>query len=138
MTHVLDLPSSDAAAAELQSALQKPARLFSPTICSTISQNHPTSPALRSIEILQDRLLSNPRSFDATANLSINHVTSARSVKMAFTASDICKIIFAIILPPLGVFLERGCDSDLFINILLTILGYIPGIVHALYIICKY
>lgn len=37
--------------------------------------------------------------------------------------SDICKIIFAIILPPLGVFLERGCGADLLINILLTILG---------------
>ncbi|KAI6028775.1 hypothetical protein F5J12DRAFT_395083 [Pisolithus orientalis] len=32
---------------------------------------------------------------------------------MAFTASDICKIIFAFILPPLGVFLERGCGADL-------------------------
>jgi hypothetical protein len=32
-------------------------------------------------------------------------------------------MIFAVVLPPLGVFLERGCDSDLLINILLTILG---------------
>jgi uncharacterized membrane protein YqaE (UPF0057 family) len=45
---------------------------------------------------------------------------------MALTASDLCKIIFAIFLPPLGVFLERGCNADFFINILLTILGYIP------------
>ncbi|KAI9468083.1 MAG: plasma membrane proteolipid 3 [Benjaminiella poitrasii] len=57
---------------------------------------------------------------------------------MAFTASDICKIIFAIVLPPLGVFLERGCTCDLLINIALTCLGYIPGIIHALYIILKY
>ncbi|KAL1892176.1 plasma membrane proteolipid Pmp3 [Ceratocystis pirilliformis] len=57
---------------------------------------------------------------------------------MPFTASDICKIILAIILPPIGVFLERGCGADLCINILLTILGYIPGIIHALYIILKY
>jgi uncharacterized membrane protein YqaE (UPF0057 family) len=49
-------------------------------------------------------------------------------------SSDICKIILAIILPPLGVFLERGCGPDLLINILLTILGYIPGIIHALYV----
>ncbi|KJA27549.1 hypothetical protein HYPSUDRAFT_198281 [Hypholoma sublateritium FD-334 SS-4] len=49
---------------------------------------------------------------------------------MAFTTSDICKIILAIFLPPLGVFLERGCGADFFINILLTILGYIPGIIH--------
>jgi uncharacterized membrane protein YqaE (UPF0057 family) len=37
--------------------------------------------------------------------------------------SDICKILLAIILPPVGVFLERGCGADFFINILLTILG---------------
>jgi uncharacterized membrane protein YqaE (UPF0057 family) len=48
--------------------------------------------------------------------------------------SDIVKIIIAILLPPLGVFLERGCGADLLINILLTILGYIPGIIHALYV----
>ncbi|KAF9453227.1 UPF0057-domain-containing protein [Macrolepiota fuliginosa MF-IS2] len=60
------------------------------------------------------------------------------SLQMAFTVSDICKIILAVIFPPLGVFLERGCAADLLINILLTILGYIPGIIHALYIILKY
>jgi uncharacterized membrane protein YqaE (UPF0057 family) len=48
--------------------------------------------------------------------------------------SDICKIIFAIILPPLGVFLERGCGADFLINILLTILGWIPGVIHAMYV----
>ncbi|CAG8032519.1 unnamed protein product [Penicillium olsonii] len=53
---------------------------------------------------------------------------------MPFTASDVCKIIFAIILPPLGVFLERGCGADLLINICLTILGWIPGIIHAMYV----
>ncbi|KAI0093590.1 hypothetical protein BDY19DRAFT_881364 [Irpex rosettiformis] len=62
---------------------------------------------------------------------------------MPFTGSDICKVRFlvsslAIILPPVGVFLERGCGADFLINILLTILGYIPGIIHALYIILKY
>lgn len=57
---------------------------------------------------------------------------------MPFTASDVCKIILAVILPPLGVFLERGCSGSFFLNILLTILGYFPGIIHALYIILKY
>ncbi|KAG4092205.1 UPF0057-domain-containing protein [Neocallimastix lanati (nom. inval.)] len=57
---------------------------------------------------------------------------------MPFTCSDIFKIIFAIILPPLGVFLERGIGMDLIINIILTIIGFVPGIIHALYIICKY
>lgn len=48
---------------------------------------------------------------------------------------DIIKIIIAIILPPLGVFLETGCSGALLINILLTILGYLPGIIHAVWII---
>lgn len=54
---------------------------------------------------------------------------------MPFTGSDIFKIILAIILPPVGVFLERGCGADFCINVLLTILGYIPGIIHALYVL---
>lgn len=57
---------------------------------------------------------------------------------MALTCTDIFKLFFAIILPPLGVFTERGCSSSLFINIILTILGYIPGIIHAVYVIMKY
>lgn len=46
---------------------------------------------------------------------------------MALEWSDICKVIFAIILPPVAVLMERGCGADFCINILLTILGYIPG-----------
>ncbi len=57
---------------------------------------------------------------------------------MPFTCSDICKIILAIIFPPLGVLAEKGCECDLLINIGLTLLGFIPGIIHALYIILKY
>ncbi|KAK9711716.1 plasma membrane proteolipid Pmp3 [Basidiobolus ranarum] len=57
---------------------------------------------------------------------------------MALTCTDIFKFFFAIILPPLGVLMERGCGVDLLINIGLTLLGYIPGIIHAFYIILKY
>lgn len=48
---------------------------------------------------------------------------------------DILRIIIAILLPPLGVFLQVGFGGHFWLNILLTLLGYIPGIVHALYII---
>ena len=51
------------------------------------------------------------------------------------TATDVIKILFAILLPPLGVFLEVGLKGHFWLNILLTLLGYIPGIVHALYVI---
>ncbi len=50
---------------------------------------------------------------------------------------DILRIVAAIILPPLGVFLQVGLGTQFWINVILTILGYIPGIIHALYIIIK-
>ncbi len=51
---------------------------------------------------------------------------------------DLLRIIAAILLPPLGVFLQVGISKHFWINILLTILGYIPGIVHAIWVIAKY
>lgn len=51
---------------------------------------------------------------------------------------DVLRILLAILLPPVGVFLQVGFGLHFWINILLTILGYIPGIVHAIYVIVKY
>ena len=51
--------------------------------------------------------------------------------------NDAIRIIIAILLPPLGVFLQVGFGKDFWINILLTLLGYIPGLVHAIWIIAK-
>lgn len=51
------------------------------------------------------------------------------------TGGDILRLILAIILPPLGVLLQVGLSFHFFLNILLTILGYVPGIVHAVWII---
>ena len=51
---------------------------------------------------------------------------------------DLLRIIIAILLPPLGVFLQVGIGKHFWINILLTILGYIPGIIHAVWVIAKY
>lgn len=36
-------------------------------------------------------------------------------------------ILFSILVPPLAVFIRFGIGTDFFINILLTIAGYIPG-----------
>lgn len=51
---------------------------------------------------------------------------------MAAGWRNVCEVVLAIIFPPLGVFLERGCGVDLLINIVLTLLGYIPGIIFVL------
>lgn len=57
---------------------------------------------------------------------------------MPVTATDPIKILFAILLPPLGVFLEVGLKGHFWLNILLTLLGFVPGIIHALYVILKH
>jgi uncharacterized membrane protein YqaE (UPF0057 family) len=50
---------------------------------------------------------------------------------------DIIRLICAIFFPPLGVFLQVGLTSQFWLNILLTLLGYIPGIIHAVWIILR-
>jgi uncharacterized membrane protein YqaE (UPF0057 family) len=51
------------------------------------------------------------------------------------TGGDILRIILAVILPPVGVALQVGFTTQFWINVLLTLLGYIPGIVHAVWVI---
>ncbi|WP_029030088.1 MULTISPECIES: YqaE/Pmp3 family membrane protein [Salinarimonas] len=52
--------------------------------------------------------------------------------------ADFLRILIAVLLPPLGVFLQVGLRGPFWLNILLTILGYIPGIIHAVWVIAKY
>jgi uncharacterized membrane protein YqaE (UPF0057 family) len=51
--------------------------------------------------------------------------------------TDLIRILCAILLPPLGVFLTVGIGGAFWINILLTLFGYIPGIVHAVWVIAR-
>lgn len=46
-------------------------------------------------------------------------------------------IILGVIVPPVGIFLTFGVGSTLFINIGLTLLGWIPGSIHAVWAITK-
>ncbi|WP_437127626.1 YqaE/Pmp3 family membrane protein [Rhodovibrio sodomensis] len=54
-----------------------------------------------------------------------------------YLGMDLVRIILAILLPPLGVFLQVGLGGHFWLNILLTLFGYIPGIVHAVWIIAR-
>jgi len=56
----------------------------------------------------------------------------------ASSTSDVILYLFAIILPPVSVFLKTGCGADFLINICLTILGWIPGVIHAWWVIGKH
>tara|TARA_R110002095_G_scaffold142965_1_gene123797 strand:- start:9189 stop:9395 length:207 start_codon:yes stop_codon:yes gene_type:complete len=51
--------------------------------------------------------------------------------------ADILRIILAIILPPVGVLLQVGLGMHFWLNIVLTLCGYIPGLVHAVWVIAK-
>lgn len=43
-------------------------------------------------------------------------------------------VILSILFPPLAVALKTGLSGTLVLNIILTIIGYIPGIIHALFV----
>eukprot|EP00833_Pecoramyces_ruminatium_P013123 jgi/Orpsp1_1/1187155/evm.model.d7180000055803.1 len=45
--------------------------------------------------------------------------------------------IITIIIPPLGILITDGINIQLLINLILTILCYIPGLIHGLYIVYK-
>lgn len=47
----------------------------------------------------------------------------------------IIKIVLAILFPPAAAFLQVGVGLHFWLNILLTILGYLPGQVHAVWLI---
>ncbi len=50
---------------------------------------------------------------------------------------DVIRILLSVIIPPIGVFLEVGFGLHFWLNILLTLLGYVPGLIHAIWIIIK-
>ncbi|KAI0320471.1 hypothetical protein OF83DRAFT_1053119, partial [Amylostereum chailletii] len=47
--------------------------------------------------------------------------------------SDVILYFLAIFIPPLSVFFKRGLAAEFWINIVLWIWGWIPGVIHALY-----
>lgn len=52
--------------------------------------------------------------------------------------NNIVRIILALFLPPVAVFLTTGVSATFLINILLTLLGILPGSIHALWVIVKH
>lgn len=50
---------------------------------------------------------------------------------------SLLNVALAILLPPVSVFLNEGIGITLVINIVLTIVGWIPGSIHAVWILSK-
>jgi uncharacterized membrane protein YqaE (UPF0057 family) len=47
------------------------------------------------------------------------------------------RFLLAILLPPVAVFMAYGFSTTLIISILLTLLGWLPGVIHALWALTR-
>ena len=47
------------------------------------------------------------------------------------------KILLAIFVPPVAAFLQVGLGLHFWLNIILTIIGGLPGMVHALWLVAS-
>lgn len=50
---------------------------------------------------------------------------------------DFIRIVLSVLIPPLGVFLQVGLGGQFWLNVLLTLLGYFPGLIHAIWVIAS-
>ncbi len=48
--------------------------------------------------------------------------------------NKIVALIVSILLPPVAVYLKKGAGSDLVINIVLCLLMWVPGVLHAIWL----
>ncbi|XP_018463799.2 hydrophobic protein RCI2B-like [Raphanus sativus] len=68
--------------------------------------------------------------------LSGSALRNPKSFKMG-TAVFFAVILLAIVFPPAAVLLTFGCTVEFWVCLILTLLGYIPGIIYALYAITR-
>lgn len=54
-------------------------------------------------------------------------------------SNKILLVVISLFIPPLAVFLKNGnkINGEFWLNVVLTILGGVPGILHALYVILR-
>ncbi|KAG8160893.1 hypothetical protein KVR01_009157 [Diaporthe batatas] len=56
---------------------------------------------------------------------------------MSLAASSIILFVLAVFLPPAAVLIADGCGAHFCLNILLTLLGWLPGLLHAWYVVAR-
>lgn len=49
--------------------------------------------------------------------------------------NDVVWMVGAVVLPPLAVVLKVGFTVHFWINVVLTLMGYVPGQIHALWVV---
>ncbi|MDX2016554.1 MAG: YqaE/Pmp3 family membrane protein [Planctomycetota bacterium] len=55
----------------------------------------------------------------------------------ATDTNKLLMVIIAILLPPVAVGVKRGIGLALVLNIVLCLLFFLPGLIHALYVVLK-
>ena len=50
---------------------------------------------------------------------------------------NVLRIVLAIFLPPVAAFLTVGFGLHFWLNLILTLLFFIPGVIHALWLVFK-
>jgi uncharacterized membrane protein YqaE (UPF0057 family) len=69
----------------------------------------------------------------ATAKFQLG--SAGIGVYSRFTMPTIILIILAILLPPLAVYLKTNSGKQTIINLILCLFFWVPGVLHALYLI---
>jgi uncharacterized membrane protein YqaE (UPF0057 family) len=50
---------------------------------------------------------------------------------------NLLRIILLVIIPPVGVLFTVGLGLQFWINLVLTLFGYLPGLVHAVWVVTR-
>jgi uncharacterized membrane protein YqaE (UPF0057 family) len=50
---------------------------------------------------------------------------------------SVAAIVAALLLPPLGIFLDQGINANFWIALILTCLAFIPGVLFALFTVLR-
>lgn len=51
------------------------------------------------------------------------------------TTDKLLKLIISILLPPLGAFLQVGVSLHFWINLVLCLMFWLPGVLHAVWLV---
>lgn len=50
---------------------------------------------------------------------------------------ELIRIIISVLIPPLGAFLKVGLSLQFLLNLILTLCGYFPGLVHVIWLLSR-
>ncbi|GEO07247.1 hypothetical protein AAE02nite_49110 [Adhaeribacter aerolatus] len=113
-------------------AVRKPlaAKPLAPALTQNQHKTELTPAETEALALVQSRLTNLTKSERKELKTNVKEVLQTNA-----SGSNIVEIIFAILIPPVGVFLHEGINNRFWISLLLTILFFIPGMIYALLVV---